>query len=915
MLRIHHDRRLDTHDSAWVRSFDCAHLAVLIVCRGPIRKEAIDVFRELGVARLGMLLSDKDSVVYPGALAPDTRIMPSERVHRVTDYTGVTKAERVERVEQMIQICRDHGYTHVFAGYGFMSEDADFVRALEEAGLVFVGPASRVVEAAGAKDEAKRTALQVDVSTTPGVDDLTSRALVAKHGDVPTMVRAAAEAGVTAEGVGDEPLGAADALLQAGYDAGIDLLSIDEIAAQVTEEVRALLADHPGRRLRLKAIGGGGGKGQRILGDAGEAAALYREVLSEVKATGVGDNKNVLIELNIEQTRHNEIQLIGNGSWCVSMGGRDCSLQMHEQKLLEVSVTQPMLTAAAAARRESGDEVMAAALEAECALVARMEAEGERFGEAVGLNSASTFECIVDGDRHYFMEVNTRIQVEHRVSELCVVLRFRNPDAPSEYFDVDNVVELMALLAAHGPRLPRPEKVARHMAAVEARLNATDDSLSPHAGGVITEWSPPIEGEVRDDQGIGILNPDTGDFVPYRLAGAYDSNVALLLTTGQDRRASYRKLAEVLRRTELRGRDLSTNIGFHYGLVHWFLGTDVHARPTTRFVSAYLVLVARVARAMSHVDLATAYDQLLTPPEGADAAAWRTVAAAKRTLLQRPVRRLLARPHTLSAWLSSVRHQLDRSGDVPRWTVNPVVALRGTYELLELLDTRPAPAVQRIWDHDRELLDEAFAFYDEVARRLGTDDWAAVDAALRGDEPAFDTDDWAAVQGAHLGHQAGLDLLRLLVHVATEAGFYELAPTPSGDIDLPAELLDADAQAEAKRILSPPPPQSADEIVAVSGGMFYAQEAPGMPPLVEVGQQVEAGDPLYIVEVMKMFNKVRAPFACTIDEVLVSGDATIVAKGQPLFRVTPREQVMVVDPAEQRAAATEATRRWLEQLA
>ena len=63
---------------------------------------------------------------------------------------------------------------------------------------------------------------------------------------------------------------------------------------------------------------------------AAEAPAMTREVLNEVKATGVGDNKNVLIELNIEQTRHNEIQLLGNGAWCVSLGGRDCSLQMHE---------------------------------------------------------------------------------------------------------------------------------------------------------------------------------------------------------------------------------------------------------------------------------------------------------------------------------------------------------------------------------------------------------------------------------------------------------------------------------------------------------------------------------------------------------------------------------------------------------
>ena len=915
MPRIAHDRRLADHASAWVRSFDCSHRSILIVCRGPIRKEAIDVFREMGVAKVGMLLSEKDSVVYPRALAPDVRIMPPERIHPVPDYTGATKAERVERVAQICAIAHEHGYTHVFAGYGFMSEDADFVRSLEKAGLIFIGPSSRVVEAAGAKDEAKRTALQVDVSVTPGVDDLTSRALFAKHGSVAGMVAAAGALGVSADVDGAEHLDAAERLLQASYAAGVDLLSIDEIAAQAQTEVDALLADLPGKRLRLKAIGGGGGKGQRILSAGDDAASLYREILSEVKATGVGDNKNVLVELNVEETRHNEIQLIGNGTWTVSMGGRDCSLQMHEQKLLEVSITQPMLTAAAAARRAAGDEAMAAALETECTLVARMEAEGERFGEAVGLNSASTFECIVDGDRHYFMEVNTRIQVEHRVSELCAILRFRNPDNPEEHFDVDSVVEVMGLLAAHGPRLPRPELAPRHMASLEARLNATDDSLSPHAGGEISEWSAPIEGEVRDDQGICLPNPDTGDFVPYRLAGAYDSNVALLLTVGADRQASYEHLAEVLRRTELTGHDLSTNIGFHYGLVHWFLGTDVHARPTTRFVSAYLVLVARLARAAEKIDLDTAYDALLKAPEGEDRKAWATVSLMKRTLVLRPAQRLLDRPHTFSAWLSSVRRRVDWSGDSPRWTVNPVTVLHGVYELLEMLSPAPSRPSARIWDHDRALLDDAMAFYASVQAELGTDDWATVDAALSGASPAFGSaEQWAAVQGAHRGHQAGLGVFTLLVKVACETGFYDLAPAADGSIPVPAELLTAAAHAEAKRTLSPPPPQSADQVVAVSGGMFYAQEAPGMPPLAEKGQVIEAGQPMYIIEVMKMFNKVKAPFACTVDEVLVSGDATIVTKGQPLFKVTPRERVEVVDPAVVRAAAKKQTKEWMTGL-
>ena len=115
-----------------------------------------------------------------------------------------------------------------------------------------------------------------------------------------------------------------------------------------------------------------------------------------------------------------------------------------------------------------------------------------------------------------------------RVSELCYALRFSNPDDGNDSFDVHSLVEAMVLLAKYKTRLPRPQRVRRDAAAVEARLNATDQSLSPHAGGEIMSWSDPIEGEVRDDQGICFKNPDTHLFMRYKLAGAYDSNIALL---------------------------------------------------------------------------------------------------------------------------------------------------------------------------------------------------------------------------------------------------------------------------------------------------------------------------------------------------------------------------------------------------
>jgi acetyl/propionyl-CoA carboxylase alpha subunit len=90
-----------------------------------------------------------------------------------------------------------------------------------------------------------------------------------------------------------------------------------------------------------------------------------------------------------------------------------------------------------------------------------MEAEAARFGAAVGLDSVSTFECIVDRDQHFFMEMNTRIQVEHRVTELCYALKFVNPGQRARTLHVESLVEAMVLLAAHGPRLPKPERMPR----------------------------------------------------------------------------------------------------------------------------------------------------------------------------------------------------------------------------------------------------------------------------------------------------------------------------------------------------------------------------------------------------------------------------------------------------------------------
>jgi acetyl/propionyl-CoA carboxylase alpha subunit len=916
------DRRLGEARSAWTRSFACDDMKVLIVCRGPIRKEAIDVFREMGMTQVGMLLSEKDSIVFPRALSPELRVMNPRNVHPVPDYSGATKDERVERMTQIVRLCREHGYEYVFAGYGFMAEDAHFVRALEDAGLTFIGPCSHTQMAAGAKDEAKRTAIENQVSVTPGVNDATVRTLLRKHRDQAALARVVRELGLDVPAIADatRPLAeVAEAVLEASYRKHVDLFSIDELGETLRLEAEQLLRDQPGRRFRLKAIGGGGGKGQRIFGDAAQVPALVREVLAEVKATGAGDNKNMLVELNIEQTRHNEIQILGNGDWCISLGGRDCSLQMHEQKLVEVSVTQEGLGHAIAQARAAGHTAKAKALESDLAVLQRMEAQAECFGAAVKLDSASTFECIVDGERHYFMEVNTRIQVEHRVSELCYGLRFTNPDDAGDFFEVHSLVEAMTLIARHKRRLPRPTRTRREGAAIEARLNATDRALNPAAGGVIMSWSDPIPTEIRDDQGICIKNPDTGLFMRYRLAGAYDSNVALLLATGADRVESWERLVEIFRRTTIHGMDLATNLEFHYGILVWFLARDPWAKPTTKFVVPYLTLVGELALEAQAIDLDHAFQQIArratiaAAPEALEAT--RHVIDLKETLLERPIRRLFDEPHFLSAWLS--QHRLDfvvRDGRV-EWQRNPVEVLAETYRLVNM-DSAHGAAAHQIWDHDQALLETALAFYEKLGARVpGRMSWPDLDATLAGEEPTFgfDDDTWVRVRAAHAGHQLGLEILALLPLIGAKVGFYDVKLNDDLTVHIPDRLHDARHQDAMRKVLVPPPVTKSDEIVAAMGGTFYAQEAPHLPPFVTAGAHFDKGDPLYVIEVMKMFNKVPATFAGTVTEVLVE-NGVVVRKGQPLFRIRPDEIVVEEDPAERARHVRASTEQYLGRL-
>lgn len=900
-------------DSEWIQSFDVSDIKCLVVCRGPVRKEAFDIFDAIGIREYGMLLSEKDSVVYPRCLAPELRDLRFPgNVHRVADYMGVGQEEKLERIAEIVEIAESNDYTHIFAGYGFMAEDADFVEAIEAAPNVhFMGPSSGVIRRAGAKDEAKKLARGLGNAVVPGIDNVSSLALIDRESDRKALEALAKKHSLGFKWDGDlELVENAEALLQLGYSQSIELVTIEELQKTAERESHTIWEQYPGKRIRYKCIGGGGGKGQRVVTQPSETAAAVMDILAEQKVLEAGSNRNFLIELNLETTRHNEIQVVGNGEWAISLGGRDCSIQMREQKQLEFSLTDELLEVAAKATK---NKKHAANLTKERDTLKAMERDGARFGQGVGLDNVSTFECIVEGFDHFFMEMNTRIQVEHGCSELAYKMRFTNPDDPTEFFEVERLIEAMVLLAKHGSKMPKPKRILRAISGAEVRVNAVNAALQPHAGGVIRGWSKALPFEHRDDQGIGTRNPDTGSFPYYNLAGAYDSNIALVLCDGKSRADNLERLAEILRRMELRGDDLETSVPLHYGLVNWTLGVEPMMKPNTRFMGPYLAAVGAAENIARDIDLAMAAQILLAKQPNKSA---KQALGAQETLLLRPLGRLFSDAHALTGFLGLYDGRLwQRSGDKIEFSENPIFFLRELYHYLNMETAPGKPASEMIWEHDDALLQDAIRFYERAATAFGTTDWREIDARFGG-KPAkelvgSDTALWEACQAAHRGYQVGTQLLMMVPRIGVQSELLDITIDDNLEPIFPARFLDEDNQETLRRALAPPPIASANEIVTPMGGSFFAREAPHMPIMIDEGDHFEKGQPLFIIEVMKMFNKVLAPFSGTITKNLMQDvDGAVVKAGQAIFEIEPDEMLVVEsdsDIAARRKQVTEAT--------
>lgn len=369
-------------------------------------------------------------------------------------------SESYRRPAALLDAARQTGADALHPGYGFLSENADFAQACEEAGLTFVGPPSDVIRLLGDKSRAKRLMLEAGVPTVPGYNDEDQ----------------------------------SDARLQAE-------------AAQI------------GVPLLIKAAAGGGGRGMRVVSDLAVFAAELDEARREARAA-FGDDR-VLLERYIERSRHIEVQIFGDSQGnVVHLFERECSIQRRHQKIIEESPS-PILTPALRARIT------------EAAVLA---------GKAAGYVNAGTVEFLFeerpDGDhRFYFLEVNTRLQVEHPVTETLTGL---------------DLVKLQLRIAGGEPLPFTQEEITVSGHALETRIYAEDPTTGflPSLGR-LEQWLPPVAPWVRVDSGV-----ERGDEVsPY-----YDPMLAKLIVRGETRAEAVARMERALREFHVLG--VQTNIAY-----------------------------------------------------------------------------------------------------------------------------------------------------------------------------------------------------------------------------------------------------------------------------------------------------------------------------------------------------------------
>jgi len=432
---------------------------ILIANRGEIACRVIATARKMGIATVAVY-SEADREARHVRLADEAVLLgpaPSRESYLVAD--------------KIIAAAKATGAQAIHPGYGFLSENEDFARRVEEEGLVFIGPKHHSIAAMGDKIASKKLAKEAGVNTIPGWNDP---------------------------------------------------IDTPELAVQVARSI--------GYPVMIKASAGGGGKGLRVAYNDKEAFEGFTSCRNEAR-NSFGDDR-VFIEKFVEEPRHIEIQVLGDAYGnVIYLNERECSIQRRHQKVIE-EAPSPFINDET--RRAMGEQAVALA-------------------RAVQYQSAGTVEFVVGKDQSfYFLEMNTRLQVEHPVTECITGL---------------DLVELMIRIAAGEPLPLTQAHVKREGWAIECRINAEDPfrNFLPSTGRLVhfklpteTMW----QADTAHRYGVRV---DTGVFEGGEIPMYYDSMIAKLIVHGKDRLDAILKMREALNGFVIRG--ISSNIPFQAALL------------------------------------------------------------------------------------------------------------------------------------------------------------------------------------------------------------------------------------------------------------------------------------------------------------------------------------------------------------
>ena len=423
---------------------------ILIANRGEIACRVIKTARKMGIATVA---------VYSEA---DKGSLHVELADEGVCIGPAASKESYLVMDKIIAACKQTGAEAVHPGYGFLSENAEFSRRLEEEGIVFIGPKHYSVGKMGDKIESKKLAMDAGVNTIPGHNEAIS-----------------------------------------GPDEAV------EIARKI------------GYPVMIKASAGGGGKGLRVAHDDKEAHEGFAACVNEAR-NSFGDDR-VFIEKFVVEPRHIEIQVLGDAHGnTVYLHERECSIQRRHQKVIE-EAPSPFIDPAT--RKAMGEQAVALA-------------------KAVNYESAGTVEFVVGADKSfYFLEMNTRLQVEHPVTENITGT---------------DLVEQMIRVAAGEKLSFKQEDIKLDGWSMECRINAEDPfrGFLPSTGRLV-KFQPPAEGD-----GVRV---DTGVHEGGEISMFYDSMIAKLIVHGTDRQDAIRRMRDALNAFVIRG--ISSNIPFQAALL------------------------------------------------------------------------------------------------------------------------------------------------------------------------------------------------------------------------------------------------------------------------------------------------------------------------------------------------------------